>query len=227
MNETFDFEGRQVPIRDGDTVASALYRDGVRTFNRSHKSHRRRGLYCMTGDCPNCLVNVDGTPAVRSCCTPARAGMTVKRETGRPSTDVDVLAINDYLHALMPVGFYYKAFIKPRFSWPIFEKLIRKATGLGALPLDHAPAPKPARHLHPDTLVIGAGVAGLAAAAAAAGRGESVVLCDEHAIGEKVAPGPTRGPVRISERSGVDGENNNNNNINKQQQHLRLIFITR
>ena len=131
-------------------------------------------------------------PAVRSCCTPARAGMTVKRETGRPSTDVDILAINDHLHALMPVGFYHKAFIKPRFSWPIFEKAIRKATGLGALPVEQAPAPKPARHLHPDTLVIGAGVAGLAAARAAAGRGDSVVLCDEHAIGEKVAPGPTR-----------------------------------
>jgi sarcosine oxidase subunit alpha len=195
VSDAFDFEGRQVPIRDGDSVASALYRDGVRTFNRSHKSHRRRGLYCLTGDCPNCLINVDGMPAVRSCCTPARAGMTVKRETGRPSADVDVLAINDYLHALMPVGFYHKAFIKPRFSWPIFEKAIRKATGLGALPLEHAPAPKPARHLHPDTLVIGAGVAGLAAAAAAAGRGDSVVLCDEHAIGEKVAPGPTRNRI--------------------------------
>ena len=68
----------------------------------------------MTGDCPNCLINVDGMPAVRSCCTPARAGMAVKRETGRPSADVDFLAINDYLHVLMPVGFYHKAFIKPK-----------------------------------------------------------------------------------------------------------------
>jgi len=192
VSGTFDFEGRSVPVRDGDTVASALYRYGLRTFNRSHKSHRRRGLYCMTGDCPNCLVTIDGMPAMRSCCTPARAGMTVTRETGRPSTEADVLAINDHLHALMPVGFYYKAFIKPRFSWPIAEKAIRKATGLGTLPVDHAPAPKPARHLHMDTLVIGAGVAGLAAARAASARGDSVVLCDEHAIGEKIAPGSTR-----------------------------------
>jgi sarcosine oxidase subunit alpha len=192
VSDTFVFEGRPVAIRDGDSVASALYRAGVRTFNRSHKSHRRRGLYCMTGDCPNCLVNVDGLPAVRSCCTPAKAGMTVKRETGRPSADADLLAINDRLHALMPVGFYYKTFIKPRFVWPLAEKLIRKATGVGALPVDRAPQPKPARHLHPDTLVVGAGVAGLAAARAAAGRGNSVVLCDEHAIADKIAPGPTR-----------------------------------
>ena len=85
MSDTLDFEGRRVAIRDGDSIASALYRAGVRTFNRSHKSHRRRGLYCMTGDCPNCLVNVDGLPAVRSCCTPAKAGTAVKRETGHPS----------------------------------------------------------------------------------------------------------------------------------------------
>jgi len=192
VTDAFDFEGRQVPIREGDSVASALYRHGVRTFNRSHKSHRRRGLYCMTGDCPNCLINVDGMPAVRSCCTPARAGMSIKRETGRPSADIDLLAINDHLHTLMPVGFYHKAFIQPRASWPLFEKLIRKATGLGALPVQQPPAPKPARHLHPDTLVIGAGVAGLAAAQAAAARGDSVVLCDEHAIGEKIAAGRNR-----------------------------------
>ena len=176
MSDTLDFEGRRVAIRDGDSIASALYRAGVRTFNRSHKSHRRRGLYCMTGDCPSCLVNVDGLPAVRSCCTPAKAGMAVKRETGRPSAEADLLALNDRLHALMPVGFYYKTFIKPRSLWPLAEKLIRKATGVGVLPVDRAPQPKPARHLHADTLVIGAGVAGLAAARAAAGRGDSVVL---------------------------------------------------
>jgi hypothetical protein len=29
------FEGREVPVLDGDTVASALFRSGVRTFSRS------------------------------------------------------------------------------------------------------------------------------------------------------------------------------------------------
>jgi sarcosine oxidase subunit alpha len=192
VSDAFDFEGRRISIEAGDSVASALYRAGVRTFNRSHKSHRRRGLYCMTGDCPNCLVNVDGLPGVRACCTPAEAGMRVRRETGRPSAEADILAVNDRLHALMPVGFYYKTFIRPRFAWRLAERLIRKATGVGALPVDRAPQPKPARHVHADTLVIGAGVAGLAAARAAAGRGDAVVLCDEHAIGEKIAPGPTR-----------------------------------
>ena len=67
------FEGREVPVLDGDTVASALFRAGVRTFSRSLKGHRRRGLYCGTGECPNCAVTVDGVPGVRSCITPPRA----------------------------------------------------------------------------------------------------------------------------------------------------------
>jgi hypothetical protein len=60
---SLDFEGRRIPVYPGDTVASALFRSGVRTFTRSIKYHRRRGLYCLSGDCPNCLVNVDGGPA--------------------------------------------------------------------------------------------------------------------------------------------------------------------
>src|SRR5437868_5641609 len=57
---SFDFEGKPVPFEEGDTVASALFRAGVRTFSRSLKYHRRRGPYCMTGDCPNGLLAVIG-----------------------------------------------------------------------------------------------------------------------------------------------------------------------
>ena len=39
------FERRDIAIHDGDTVASALFRAGVRTFSRSLKARRRRGLY--------------------------------------------------------------------------------------------------------------------------------------------------------------------------------------
>ena len=110
---TIDFEGRAVAIEDGDTLASALYRSGVRTFTRSLKYHRRRGLYCLTGDCPNCLLSVDREPAVRACCTPAREGMVVKRESGWPSAERDLLAVNDRLHWALPAGFYYKTFLRP------------------------------------------------------------------------------------------------------------------
>jgi uncharacterized glyoxalase superfamily protein PhnB len=41
-------------------LSTALYRAGVRTFSRSFKFHRPRGVYCGTGDCPNCGMVVDG-----------------------------------------------------------------------------------------------------------------------------------------------------------------------
>src|SRR5512134_1026881 len=140
------FERRDVPVRDGDSIASALYRDGVRTFTRSLKYHRRRSLYCGTGECPNCLVTVDGVPGVRSCVTPARNGMRVERAHGWPSTEHDLLHVTDSLHRLMPVGFYYKTFIRPRFAWPLAERVIRKATGLGRLPEGRPPRVSVARH---------------------------------------------------------------------------------
>ncbi len=102
---SFDFEGRRVEIERGDTVASALFRAGVRTFTRSLKYHRRRGLYCLTGDCPNCMVSVDGEPGIRACTADAREGQRVRRESGWPSAELDLLAIADHAHRLMPVGF--------------------------------------------------------------------------------------------------------------------------
>ena len=59
----FTFDGKTVEAFEGDTVGSALYAAGRRTFSRSFKYHRRRGLLCCAGQCPNCLVAVDGAPA--------------------------------------------------------------------------------------------------------------------------------------------------------------------
>lgn len=189
---SFRFEGREVSAREGDSIASALYRSGVRTFNRSLKYHRRRGLYCMTGDCPNCLVNVDGEPGIRSCIRKASDGQVVRRETGWPGPDRDLLAVTDRLHRVMPVGFYYKTFVRPRFAWRIAEKVIRRATGVGALPLDREPSLGPVRHAAVELLVIGGGPAGIAAAVSAANAGSSVILCDEGKVGWTLTRGSQR-----------------------------------
>jgi glycine cleavage system aminomethyltransferase T len=73
----FEWNGNSVTAKPGDTVASALYRSGVRTFTWSYQYGRPRGLLCLTGSCPNCMVNIDGVPNVRSCTTPARSGLSV------------------------------------------------------------------------------------------------------------------------------------------------------
>jgi sarcosine oxidase subunit alpha len=161
----------------------------------------------MTGDCPNCLISMDGEPGFRACTTEACEGQKVKRGSGRPSADFDLLAVTDRAHKLMPVGFYYKTFIRPRWAWGFAEKIIRRATGIGRLPVGRAPKKKDSRHVHPDLLVIGGGVAGLSAAIAAAERGESIVLCDEGRSGEKVASGPTLERIRALTENLRDASN--------------------
>lgn len=190
MPASVDFEGRAIRIEPGDTVASALYRAGVRVFSRSFKYHRRRGLYCVTGDCPNCMVNVDGAPCVRACVTDAEPGQRVFREGGWPSADRDVLGVLDRMHKLLPVGFYYKTMLRPKWLWPLAEPWIRRVAGLGTIPAPTEHDRREVRHLHPDVVVVGAGAGGLSAALAAAEKGRSVIICDEGRIGEKIAPGP-------------------------------------
>jgi sarcosine oxidase, subunit alpha len=182
-----NFEGRDVGVEAGDTVASALYRSGVRTFTRSFKHHRRRGLYCLTGDCPNCMVEVDGQSWVRACITTAVPGQQVRRQGGWPSTDHDLFGIFDRLHFLMPVGFYYKALLRPKWLWPRLEPFIRRVASKAFIDEAASPDRREVRHLHSDVVVIGGGVAGLSASLAAAERGQSVLLCDEGHLGDSVS----------------------------------------
>ena len=75
---------------------------------------------------------------------------------------------------LTPPGFYYKTFIRPRRLWPLYEKVLRHAAGLGRLRRRQAEREwrTEYRRRHADVLVIGGGVAGMAAAlrASRAGR---------------------------------------------------------
>ncbi|MDX6619879.1 MAG: sarcosine oxidase, subunit alpha [Gaiellales bacterium] len=178
---SFGFEGREIPIHPGDTIGSALYRSGVDTVSRSFKYHRRRGFLCMSGDCPNCLVQVDGETGVRCCTRPASDGMKVEPQNVMGSLERDPLALNDMrlMHTFLPVGFYYKTLIKPRWVWPKVEPLIRKVAGLGRVDRSDRPRHLERVYRHPDVVVLGAGPAGLAAALGAAEAGATVIVADE------------------------------------------------
>jgi sarcosine oxidase subunit alpha len=179
---TFSFDGKPVRALDGDTIGSALYAAGQRTFSRSFKYHRRRGLMCCAGNCPNCMVAVDGAPGARACITPAREGQQVEHLNAQPSLEYDAMSLTDKLGApFTPPGFYYKTFIRPRRLWPVYEWVLRHAAGLGRLPRKQAERSwrTDYRRRHADVLVVGGGQAGLSAAIAAAELGADVVLADE------------------------------------------------
>ncbi len=177
----FTLDGRRIQAFAGDTVGSAMAAAGVTITGRSFKYHRPRGLMCMAGACPNCLVRIDGVPNVRACTEPAREGMKVERQNGRPSVERDLTGIVDRFSFGLPAGFYYKIFHKPRWLWPRVEPFIRRLAGLGTVPDQADHGHKERIHLHPDVLVVGGGPAGLAAATEAAGAGASTVLIEERA----------------------------------------------
>jgi sarcosine oxidase, subunit alpha len=179
-----ELDRRPVEIYAGDTIASAAYRAGVRVFSRSFKFHRPRGLYCCTGDCPNCLVTVDGDPGVLACVTPAKQGMNVRRPGGVPSADHDALGILWTLRAALPVGFYYKTLIRPRSAWRFAEPVVRRMTGLDIVPPPDGAARSQVERIHPEVLIVGGGVAGLSAARRAAEIGDSVLVCEQHGFGD-------------------------------------------
>src|SRR3989442_592985 len=180
---TFSFAGREVTAHAGDTIATALYAAGVRILSRSFKYHRPRGLLCCSGQCPNCLMNVDGTPNVLTCLEPVRAGMQVRPQNVWPSLGWDAFAVIDKLDRLLPIGFYYKTFIQPRFVWPLAEQVLRRIAGLGKV--DHRTEPRGSydhQYRHTDVAVIGGGPAGLSAACEAARLGARVTLIDDQPV---------------------------------------------
>ncbi|MBS1887525.1 MAG: (2Fe-2S)-binding protein [Actinobacteria bacterium] len=178
----FSFDGDQVDGFDGDTIVSALYASGRRTFSRSFKYHRRRGELCGCGQCANSLFTVDGHPGVRGCGEPLREGMEVTHQNAWPSLEFDAMRATDLVGGpFTPPGFYYKTFIRPRKLWPVYEKVLRRAAGLGRLVSrqEEREWRTEYRRRHCDVLVVGGGVAGLSAALRAAELGADVVLCDE------------------------------------------------
>ena len=177
---TFTFHGAPVRGFEGDTLASALFAEGQRIFSRSFKYHRPRGLLCCRGSCPNCMMQVDGTPNVRSCVTPIREGARVEAQNVRGSLDHDLLAITDKIGGpFTPVGFYYRTMIRPRRAWPLYEKFLRSVAGLGKVDKHAGRAHRyDVEHRHAEVLVVGGGDSGLAAAREAAAEGKQTVLVD-------------------------------------------------
>ena len=177
---SFQFDGRTVQAHPGDTVGSALLASGLRIFSRSFKYHRPRGLLCVSGNCPNCLMNVNGVPNVRVCTRPVEEGDQVVPQHCWPSLRWDAMALIEKVDFLLPVGFYYKTLYRARWLWKLAEPIVRRVAGLGRVDSSRSPAGHYEReHLFAEVAVIGGGPAGLAAAQAAAEAGAEVVLVDE------------------------------------------------
>ncbi|GAA4558961.1 sarcosine oxidase subunit alpha family protein [Planotetraspora kaengkrachanensis] len=131
----FRFDGRDYEGVRGDTLASALLANGVRTVAASPALGRPRGIYAAWTEEPNALVRYGVEPMAQATTLDLTEGLdaTSLRGRGRLSEEPDTSRYD-------------------------------------------------AVHAHCDVLVVGAGPAGLAAAAAAAGTGARVIIADDRPV---------------------------------------------
>ncbi len=179
----FTFNGKSYTGYEGDTLASALLANGVHVVGRSFKYHRRRGVFGLGAEEPNAILQV-GTgattlPNQRATQVRLYDGLVASTVNGFPSVNFDLYAGLGLFSKMLSAGFYYKTFMWPKSAWHWYEEKIRDSAGLGLSPTEIDPDHYEHKNVHADVLIVGAGVAGLAAAVAAAKSGKRVIIADE------------------------------------------------
>ncbi len=179
----FSFDGARLSGFEGDTLASALLANGVRVVARSFKFHRPRGIYSAGVEEPNALLQLfegaRAVPSARAPTVPLTAGLEAHPQSGWPNISFDLLRVLDFAAPLFAAGFYHKTFMWP--GWEVYEPVIRRLAGLGRAPVVPDPDRYDVCNAHCDVLIVGAGVSGLKAAAAATRAGERVLIVDQDA----------------------------------------------
>ncbi|HXX65573.1 MAG TPA: (2Fe-2S)-binding protein [Polyangiaceae bacterium] len=173
---TVTLDGRAVVADRGEPAAIALVAEGYWALARSPKFHRPRGPACLRGGCDGCLARVDGVPNVMTCRTAAADGMSIETQNVVGSRETDLLRVTDWF---FPGGMnpHELAAGVPGLE-RITKAIARRVTGVGKLPTSARPAADAVRRSI-DTLVVGAGPAGMAAAIALSDRGHAVEVVED------------------------------------------------
>ncbi len=187
----FQWNGRTLTGHKGDTLASALMASGQRVIGRSFKYHRPRGIMSAGIEESGAIVTIgDGAwhdPNVKATTQELYEGLSAWGQNAWPNVNFDFGAVANIFSRFLPAGFYYKTFMGiPPFEWGsgtrwwmYYEKLIRRAAGMGEV----ARMPDPDAYEHANTfcdvLVVGSGPAGLSAALTAAQCDLDVILVDQ------------------------------------------------
>lgn len=63
----FSFDGTPLEAAPGMTIGGALLANGIVSWHRTSADGSPRGIFCGTGTCFDCLVDVGDRHAVRAC----------------------------------------------------------------------------------------------------------------------------------------------------------------
>ena len=179
---SFTFEGEQFTAYEGDTITSALWASGKKVLGRSFKYHRARGVLSLANHDINVLLTDGEDTNIRGDVVAVKDGMSLMAINTWGGVKKDNLRfIEKLLSPFLVVGFYYKAFFRPRFMFPFWENIIRHGAGLGKVNFKYPRILKPKLNAHYDVLVVGAGPSGLAAALATSlDKNLKILLVDEN-----------------------------------------------
>jgi sarcosine oxidase subunit alpha len=73
----FTWKGKKFEAKVGETIASALFANGIRIFGYHPKDGSPQGIFCANGQCAQCTVIADGLP-IKSCMALVKRGMCVE-----------------------------------------------------------------------------------------------------------------------------------------------------
>lgn len=75
-------DGNPIMAKEGEPILAALLANNIMVNRYTLKRKEPRGLFCGIGQCTDCAMIVDGTPNVRTCITPVKAGMVIETQYG-------------------------------------------------------------------------------------------------------------------------------------------------
>ncbi len=78
-------DGKPIPARPGESVATALLAAGYRSFARNPATDAPSAAHCLIGQCFGCLCTINGRPQSQACLTPVADGMVI--ETAAAASD--------------------------------------------------------------------------------------------------------------------------------------------
>jgi NADPH-dependent 2,4-dienoyl-CoA reductase/sulfur reductase-like enzyme/Pyruvate/2-oxoacid:ferredoxin oxidoreductase delta subunit/bacterioferritin-associated ferredoxin len=87
--EEIEFYWQDIPLKahKGETIAAALFANGIHVFGHHPKDGSPLGIFCANGQCSQCMVIADGMP-LKSCMEEVIPGMRVNPNNGYPELPV-------------------------------------------------------------------------------------------------------------------------------------------